>query len=129
MIRTRLHAAAIATALTLAAVMGAMAHDEAKGPNGGQVADASGHHVEFVLAPEALTFFLSDETGKEIASAGAKAKALIQDAGKTTPLELSPAEPNKLTAKLDAPLSAGAKVVVTAVMADGHKVQARFVAP
>lgn len=129
MIRTTLQAAAIAAALMLVSVTGTAAHEEAKGPNGGQVVDASGHHIEFVPAPKELTFYLTDEKGKEITSAGTKARALLQDAGKTTSLELSPAEPNKLTAKLAAPLAPGAKVVVTAVMADGHSVQARYVLP
>lgn len=129
MIRTTLQAAAIATALMIASVTGAVAHDEDKGPNGGQVADAAGHHIEFVPSPKELTFYLTDESGKDIASAGTKAKALVQDAGKTTPLELTAVEPNKLTAKLDTPLATGAKVVVTAVMADGHSLQARYVLP
>ncbi len=129
MTRTKLQAAAIATALMLATVTGALAHEEAKGPNGGEVADAAGHHIEFVPTAKALTFYLTDENGKNIASAGTKAKALVQEAGKNAPVELTPAEPNKLTAKLDAPLAAGAKVVVTAVMADGHSLQARYVVP
>lgn len=129
MIRTTLQAAVIATALMFASLTGAAAHDEDKGPNGGQVADSAGHHIEFVRSPAEITFYLTDESGKEIVSAGTKAKALIQDAGKTTPLDLLPTEPNKLTAKLGAPLGAGAKVVITAVMADGHNLQARYVLP
>lgn len=129
MIRTTLQAAAIATALMFASVTGAAAHDEDKGPNGGQVADVAGHHIEFVPSPKELTFYLTDESGKDIASAGTKAKAVVQDAGKTTPLELSAESPNKLTAKLADPLTPGAKVVVTAVMADGHNLQARYVVP
>ena len=129
MIRNKLQATALATALILASVTFATAHEEAKGPNGGQVADAAGHHIEFVPSPKELTFYLTDESGKDIASAGTKAKALVQDATKTTPVELSAEIPNKLTAKLSAPLVAGAKVVVTAVMADGHSLQARYVVP
>jgi hypothetical protein len=38
---------------------------------------------------------------------------------------LQPAEPNKLVGTLAQPLGAGARVVVSATMADGHGVQAQ----
>lgn len=129
MIRTKLQAAAIAVALIFSSATGTMAHDEAKGPNGGQVADASGHHVEFVPSATEIAFLLTDESGKDIASEGAKATAIIQGAAGTETLQLTPAEPNKLVAKLVLPLAPGTKVVVSAVMADGHNIQARYVLP
>jgi hypothetical protein len=43
------------------------------------------------------------------------------------PLPLQPMEPNKLVGALAAPLGKGARVVVSATMADGHAIQARFV--
>lgn len=119
----------MAAAFVLAAAAPALAHEETKGPNGGHVMEASGHHIEFVPSPTELTFYLSDEAGKPIASTGAKAKAFVQTNGKTTPLALTVAEPDKLTAKLDAPLASGAKVAVTATMPDGHNLQARYVVP
>lgn len=119
----------VAFTLVLSSSAVAFAHDEAKGPNGGQVVDAEGHHVEFVPAPGVITFFLSDEAGKPIASAGATGKAIVQQDGKTSPVDLAPAEPNKLSAKLAAPLAPGAKIAVTATLADGHAIQARYVAP
>lgn len=115
--------------LALAAASPVFAHEEAKGPNGGHVMEASGHHIEFVPSPTEVTFYLSDEAGKPIASKDAKAKAFVQDGGKTTPLTLTPVDPDKLTAKLAAPLNSGAKVAVTAAMPDGHNIQARYVVP
>ncbi|MFD0465272.1 hypothetical protein ACFQY9_28915 [Microvirga aerilata] len=51
----------------------------------------------------------------------------MQDGGKTATVQLQPAEPNKLVGALAQPLGSGARVVVSATMADGHAVQARFV--
>lgn len=118
-----------AASLVLAAASPTLAHEEVKGPNGGRVMEASGHHIEFVPSPTEVTFYLSDEAGKPIASKDAKAKAFLQDGGKTTPLALTPADPDKLTAKLTAPLHPGAKVAVTATMPDGHNLQARYIVP
>lgn len=118
----------IAAALVLAASP-ALSHEEIKGPHGGHVMEASGHHIEFVPSPTEVTFYLSDEAGKPIASKDAKAKAFVQDAGKTTSLALTPTTPDKLTAKLGAPLHPGAKIAITATMPDGHNLQARYVVP
>lgn len=116
-------------ALSLAtATFAASAHEVAKGPNGGPVVDSAGHHVEFVAKGAELVLFLSGENDKPLASAGTKnARAIVQDAGKTTTVQLRPAEPNKLVGTLAQPLGKGARVVVSATMADGHAVQARFV--
>jgi hypothetical protein len=119
----------IASAVMLAGASPSLAHEEVKGPNGGHVMEAHGHHIEFVPSPTEVTFYLSDEAGKPIASKDAKAKAFVQDGGKTTPLTLTPADPDKLAAKLAAPLNAGAKVAITATMPDGHNLQARYVVP
>ena len=104
------------------------AHEMAKGPNGGPVVDSSGHHVEMVAKGKDLVLYLTEEADKPLASAGAKnARAIVQDGGKTATVQLAPAEPNKLVGTLPQPLGKGARVVVSATMADGHAVQARFV--
>jgi methionine-rich copper-binding protein CopC len=107
---------------------GAGAHDKAKGPNGGPVVDSAGHHLEFVASGTELTIFLTEEDDKPLASAGTKsARAVVQDGGKTATVTLQPAAPNKLVGTLAQPLGKGARVVVSATMADGHAVQGRFV--
>lgn len=104
------------------------AHEMAKGPNGGPVVDSSGHHVELVAKGSELVLFLTESDDKPLVSAGTKnARAIVQDGGKTTTVPLQPAEPNKLVGTLPQPLGSGARVVVSATMADGHAVQARFV--
>jgi hypothetical protein len=111
-----------------AAPLGAAAHEVAMGPNGGPVVDSSGHHVEMVAKGSELVLFLTEEDDKPLASAGTKnARAIVQDGGKTATVQLQPAEPNKLVGVLAQPLGSGARVVVSATIADGHTVQARFV--
>ena len=115
--------------LAVAPLAGASAHETAKGTNGGAVVDVAGHHVEFVPSATELTFYLSGAKDDAIASSGAKMKAITQVGGKTTQVELTPVEPNKLTGKLTAPLVSGAKVVMSGTLSDGHSLQARFVVP
>ncbi len=119
----------ILIALTLAgAPFAAAGHENAKGPNGGPVVDSAGHHVEMVARDAELVLFLTGDADKPLASAGTKnARAIVQDGGKTATVALQPAEPNKLVGNLSQPLGKGARVVVSATMADGHVVQARFV--
>ena len=116
-------------ALAIAAVpLAAGAHEIAKGPNGGPVVDSAGHHVEMVARGSELVLFLTEADDKPLASAGTKnARAIVQDGGKTTTVQLQAADPNRLVGALPAPLGKGARVVVTATLADGHAVQARFV--
>ena len=116
-------------ALTVAVFpLATSAHETAKGPNGGPVADSAGHHLEMVSKGTELVLFLTGEADKPLASAGTKnARAIVQDGGKTTSVPLQPAEPNRLVGTLPSPLAKGARVVVSATMADGHAVQARFV--
>ena len=59
---------------------------------------------------------------------GLKARAVVQDGGKTMTITLSPAEPNRFVGKLAAPLGPKARVVFSSVF-DGHNLQARFVTP
>jgi hypothetical protein len=120
---------ALFSVTSLAMISTASAHDSTKGPNGGQVVDVAGHHVEFVPSAGEMTFYLTGEADAPIASTGAKVKAIAQDAGKTVQIDLAPAEPNKLVGKLSAPLTPGAKVVVTGALSDGHSLQAKFVTP
>ncbi|NBJ13122.1 hypothetical protein [Microvirga arsenatis] len=111
-----------------AAPLGATAHEVAKGPNGGPVVDSAGHHVELVAMGSELVLFLTEADDKPLASAGTKnARAIVQDGGKTSTVPLQPAEPNRLVGTLAQPLGSGARVAVSATMADGHAVQARFV--
>lgn len=118
---------ALVAALILALPSYTIAHEATKGPNGGALVDVEGHHIEFVPGEKELTFYLTGDKDAPIASAGSKLKAIILDSGKTQQVELTPSDPNKLTAEASA--SSGAKVVVSGTLADGHALQARFVVP
>lgn len=114
----------LATALSTALATGAAA--QGKGPNGGQVVDVEGHPIELVASESDLTFYFSDHDGGPEPTEGASGRAVIQADGKTTIVNLAPADPNKLVGKLDAPLPAGAKIALTSKMG-GHSMNARFV--
>lgn len=116
----------LATALVLGS--GAAFAHEGAGPNGGQIVEIQGHHVEFTTKDKEIVLILTDEKSKPIESKGATGHIVILDAGKQATVDLAPVDPNKLSAKLEAPLAAGAKVVVSAKLSDGHELQARFVA-
>ena len=106
------------------AIVGA-AQAQKTGPNGGMVMTADGHPIEFVSNGLEIVFFLSDDDGKPMSTKGLKARAVVQDAGKTSNVSLTAAEPNKLVGTLPAPLGKGAKIVMSAKVHD-HNLQARF---
>lgn len=104
------------------------AHDMEKGPHGGQIVDVKGHHVEFTAKDAAITVYLTDDKDGAIASAGAEAKAVVQNAGKAETVTLAAAAPNLLIGTLGAALTPGAKIIIAGKLADGHEILARFVA-
>jgi hypothetical protein len=114
-------------ALFLTAVaLSAAAQSGKKGANGGDVIVMEGHPIEFVSKGQEIVFYILDEDGKSpAATAGLTGRAVIQDAGKTTVVNLSPAEPNKFVGQLQMPLGSKARVVFTAKVL-GHNLQARF---
>ena len=99
----------------------------APGPNGGLVVVADGHPVELLVQGLDLTVFLSEEEGRPAPSRGASGRVVVQSGGQTATVALAPAEPNRLVGRLAAPVAAGARMVFSGAMADGHRVQARFV--
>jgi hypothetical protein len=98
-----------------------------KGPNGGQVIDVKGQHVELTVKGTELVVFLSDKDHAPVPSKGATGRATLLVDGKQSHVELSAVEPNKLTATTPATLPAGARVVISAKLANGGDILARFV--
>lgn len=115
-----------AFSLLLLAAVPVAAHEIAAGPNGGKVIDVAGHHLELTHAPANVTIYATDESDKPIGTKGSTGRVVIQNAGKMQQASLAPVEPNRLVAKLDAPLGKGAVVVVSVTFGDGHAVQGRF---
>jgi hypothetical protein len=97
-----------------------------KGENGGDVVVMEGHPIEFVSKGQAVTFYILEDDGKSpTPTKGFSGRAVIQDAGKTTAVNLSPAEPNMFVGQLAMPLGSKARVVFSAKI-PGHTLQARF---
>jgi len=118
----------MATALVAAFATGAFAQESAIGPNGGPVVETHDVFVEMTVEGENLVLHFADENGNAIPSDGTtKARAIVQDDGKTATVALETQAPNRLVGLLPASLGQGARVVVSATLADGHGIQARFV--
>lgn len=117
-----------AIALSASLATPALAQEAATGPNGGPVVETHDVFVEMTVEDTNLVLHFAGEDGKPIPSDGTtKARAIIQDAGKTTTVALETQAPNRLVGTLAGPLGPGARVVVSATLADGHGIQARFV--
>lgn len=95
------------------------------GPNGGPVFVADDHPIEMVATDKELTFYVLDEDGTPLDTAGASGRAIVTQGGKNATVTLAASPPNKLTGPLAAPLTVGAKVVLTTKL-HGHSIQARF---
>jgi hypothetical protein len=97
-----------------------------KGKNGGAVVVMEGHPIEFVSKGQAITFYILEDDGKSpTPTKGFNGRAVIQEGGKTTAINLSPAEPNMFVGQLAMPLGSKARVVFSAKV-PGHTLQARF---
>ena len=119
---------AVITTVLIGSTAAAFAHDMAKGPNGGQVVEDAGHHVEFTTIDTQVVLFLTEASDVPLATKGATGRVIVQDGSAQAMADLTAAEPNQLTAKLAAPVKSGSKLVVSIKLADGHDVKARFVA-
>lgn len=121
--KTKLLTAVISFGLAFA---GSAIAQQKLGPNGGMVTGKNGHETELVVSPAELTVYILDD-GKVHTTKGTKLKAVIQDGGKATPVELKEAAGDKLVGKLPAPLAKGAIVVLTGKDDHGDAISARYV--
>lgn len=104
-----------------------MAHEGENGPHGGPMLEVSDHHLELTAGAGELTLYLMDAAHAPVSSKGASGRVVVLDGSKQSSLTLEARDPDKLTAKLEAPLGPGARVVVTAKLADGRSLVGRFV--
>ena len=121
----RITALLAAAALAVVTAVPAMAQGKTKGPNGGLVAGKGGHQTELVLSPAEVTVYILDH-GKAHDTKGIKVKAVIQESGKTTSIDLA-SDGKKLAGKLAAPVGKGAVVVLTGKDDHGGVISARYV--
>jgi hypothetical protein len=111
--------------ISLLAFPGMALAQSPRGPNGGLVATEHGHSYELVISGAAVQVFLT-EGNRPMSSQGATGRLVVQSGGRTVNVPLSPAAPNRLTGSVAAPLAAGTRIVFTATLADGHRLQGRF---
>jgi maltose-binding protein MalE len=123
---TMLRKSAFAAAAAILLALAQPALSQKSGPNGGLLAGKEGHETELVVSPTELTVYVIDH-GKIHETKGVKIKAVIQDAGKTTSVDLAPADAKRMVAKLAAPLGKGAIVVLTGKDEHGDVINARYV--
>jgi hypothetical protein len=136
--RTRL-TSLLLTALTLAAsATTALAHDDAtldamKSVYGGQVRMAGIHHFELVVAKDAKTakenpvlVYVSDHTGKKIATAGASGTATLLAGKQKTSVTLNPDGDNRLKGMASYAATPDLKVVLAITLPGQPPEQARF---
>lgn len=106
--------------------MAGLAHAQKTGPNGGLVAGTGSHQTELVTsATELIVYILQD--GKAHDSKGVSLRAVVQEGGKTTTVNLADQGGAKLVGKLSAPLGKGAIVVLTGKDDHGSQINARYV--
>ena len=121
--KTKLIAAVASLGLLLASPAFAQ---QKTGPNGGMVAGKDGHETELIVSASELTVYILEE-GKVHSTKGTKVKAVVQQDGKVTPVELKDADGKKLVGTLAAPLAKGAIVVLTGKDDHGHSISSRYV--
>lgn len=115
-------------ALCIALSLPAAAHDAEKGPHGGQQVSVQDKHVELSTSGAEIAVYLTDAKHEPLSLTGATGKAIVQMGGKTSTVDLVAAGGNRLAGKAEAPIAKGARIVVSASLAGGVSLQARFVA-
>jgi hypothetical protein len=90
------------------------------------VGGTGSHQVELVVSSTELTVYLL-EHGKIHETKAASFRAVVQQGGKTTTINLVDQDGKRMVGKLDDPLQKGAIVVVAGKDHHGDRVNARFV--
>ena len=120
------HVLAIIAALAFATPAVAQHAHGQKGPNGGQMEDVAGVHVELVTTGTAVIVNVYDENNKPVATKAFTASVLITSGPDRETLALVPQGENSLKGEAKKPISKGATVSVTLKTATGKSGQARY---
>lgn len=119
--------AAFALALLLVTGAAALAHEAAKGRNGGLRVDAGAYHAELVVdGSTTVALYLSDADDKPIPAKDFKANAILVIGGKSQRFPLTPAEGAKLVGTAPAPVRPGVKGAIQITTPDGGTAQVKF---
>jgi hypothetical protein len=111
---------------TLVAALPALAHEVAKGPNGGRVVEAGDYHVEAVAKGPVIDVFLTDAADKPVAATGFKGLAILAVGGKSMRIALEPADATRLSGRATNALPPEWKGVVQITAPGGKTAQAKF---
>jgi hypothetical protein len=101
------------------------AHEIAKGPHGGRVAEGGGVHVELVATTDSIDVYLTDGRDQAVTPNGYKGTAILLVDGKPVRVPLAPQDA-RLTGKASNLIPADPKGVVQFTAPDGKTGQARF---
>lgn len=112
--------------LTLASPAIAQHAHGSKGPNGGQMEDVAGVHLELLTSGPTVTLNVFDESNKPIPTKGFTASALVTSGSDRETLSLSPQGEHSLEGDAKKPINAGATISVTLRTAAGKSGQVRF---
>ena len=119
--------ATIALSLVLMTGSIALAHEAAKGRNGGLRVDAGAYHAELLVdGTTSVVVFISDADDKPIPAKDFKANAILVIDGKSQRFPLTAAEGSKLVGTAPAPVKPGVKGAIQLTAPDGATAQAKF---
>jgi hypothetical protein len=91
----------------------AYAHGPARGPNGGQMQDLAGGHVELVAHDNEIAVYLFDAEDKPMSAQGVIATVTVLSQGKQETVMLQPADGNVMRGRGVFLARPGLKVVVS----------------
>jgi hypothetical protein len=114
-------------ACCLIAISGlASAHGPARGPNGGQMQDLAGSHVELVAQDSELVLYLFDAENKPVPAKAAAATATILATGQQETVTFVAGDDNAMRGKGRFTAAPGMKVVVSLTLPGQRAQSGRF---
>ena len=117
----------VALVMTIGLALPSLAHEAAKGRNGGLRVDAGKYHTELLVdGTTSVVVFLSDTDDTPVPAAGFKGAAILVIAGKSERFALAPADGSRLVGTAPAPVNAGVKGVIQLTAPDGATAQGKF---
>ncbi|MFZ1415300.1 MAG: hypothetical protein WAS73_12085 [Defluviicoccus sp.] len=104
----------LAVVLSLCMIVAtAYAHGPARGPNGGQMHDLAGGHVELVAQAGEIAVYLFDAENKPMSAQGVVATATVLAQGKQEMVMLQPADGNVMRGRGGFTAQPGMRVVLS----------------
>ena len=115
----------VAVLLLIATAVAQHKHAE-KGPNGGQMQDVAGVHLELLTSGNTLTINVFDEGNKPVPTKGFSGSALVVAGADKETVTLAPSGESALKGNTAKPIGPAAAITVTVKTAAGKSGQAKF---